>query len=65
MSERELAEALEIRSARASSTCVSIATTQVSRRVVARVVLEQGGARGLLAFGAADDDWAITHVRAV
>lgn len=32
-----------------------IATTQASRRVVARVVLEQGEARGLLAFGAADD----------
>jgi hypothetical protein len=32
-----------------------IATTPASRRVVARVVLEQGDARGLLAFGAADD----------
>jgi len=32
-----------------------IATTPASRRVVARVVLEQGEARGLLAFGAADD----------
>lgn len=32
-----------------------IATTQAALRVVARVVLEQGDERGLLAFGAADD----------
>jgi hypothetical protein len=32
-----------------------IATSAAARRVVARVVLEQGEARGLLAFGAADD----------